>query len=72
MGPRTVIRDSLPVRRSISRASQSPTPDSRTRPFGADASGPSSGTPPLGLAPSATTTIGAYDARKREATQSHT
>lgn len=70
--PRTVVRASLPVRLSISLASHSPTPESRTCPK--ESSDPSLSTmsPSFGMAPSATTTIGAYDARKREVTQAQT
>ncbi|CAM5292879.1 hypothetical protein SVIOM74S_10103 [Streptomyces violarus] len=60
MWPRTVVRASLPVRFSISLASHSPTPESRACPKESSDWSFKTMSPSLGMAPSATTTIGAY------------
>ena len=53
------MRASLPVRDSISLASQSPMPPSRTCPNASFSPVSSDSSPSLGIAPSATTMIGA-------------
>ena len=68
--PSTVARVSLPVRRSISPSSQWPTPPSRTWPKASVFASSSSGMPPIGRAPSATTMIGAKWLAKRRPTSS--